>query len=1070
MTKSHRPDSPNFFRTFLLVFSTFLFCIQMMFGQATGRIGGTVLDSSGGVITGTTVTCTNVATGLSRTTETSSAGTFVFPDLPIGQYQVDVKKQGFRPLRTENVVLVTGQSLDMQLSLQVGDVNQAVEVTAEGELMQTTSSTVQSSVTQRQMVDLPLNGRNALQLTILTPGTVMTDVGTEAGQQDNRGIAVNGLRTTQNNFQLDGTIYTNRFFDSVPTMPNPDTLEEFTIKTSAYSAEFGGAGALVQLSTRSGSNEYHGTVFEFFRNTQLNARNFFQLTRPPYKQNQFGGAFGGPIRRNKAFFFVSAQDQVQRAAPSGISITPPSVAQRQGDFSALLPKTVIIDPAAGNSPFPGNIVPINRFNSVSQKVADIYLPLPNSGTQWVGSQLKHVDDLQWLAKVDMMLSSNNHFSARYFNDENDFWRTFNAPTGFYAANYFLNQSATITDTHIFSPTTTGAFYFSFGRFARTQVPQAPGLKSLQDLGVQVPLGTSIPIFPGVRANISGFVNVFSGGALRQYPTSFVWKATGTKMAGAHTLNFGVEFERTRVDVNDYSYVPGDNTFNGQVTGNAVSDFFLGYPSQFFQDNGRTLYLRESRPSLFFQDDWKVSRQFTVNLGVRWEPWLAPIDQNNALTAFAPGKQSVVAPNAPLGLLFPGDAGVADSIFKHNWKTIAPRIGFAWNVSGDGKTVIRGGAGIFYSFPEGLLYQRTNATQPTDLYLSIPNPPSFTNPYQGFPGGNPFPRAHIQPSQFASYKFILPVSGGMLDPSSKVGYTENWNLTVERQLRSNMVLTVAYVGNHGVNIMGSRQLNPALYYSGATVAQENNHRLFPGMGAVEYASSYEYAHYHSLQTSLTQRLTRGLTLLGNVVWSKTIDNNSSAAEGVAGPHNPFNFDSARGPADFDQKFRFNLSTVYNTPHLNMKGVGNTVLNDWQINVITAILSGMPFTVTSGTDRSISGIGNDYADLVGNATRPAGADQLAQYFNTAAFTPAALGTFGNLGRNVLRAPGSFNMDISLFKNFKFTEKRYLQFRAEAFNIENRANFSAPTSALNSGTFGKITAAADPRVLQFALKLAF
>lgn len=318
----------------------------------------------------------------------------------------------------------------------------------------------------------------------------------------------------------------------------------------------------------------------------------------------------------------------------------------------------------------------------------------------------------------------------------------------------------MTDTQIFSPTLTGAFFVSFGRFARTQVPQAPGLKSLQDLGVQVPLGTSIPIFPGVRANISGFVNVFSGGALRQYPTSFVWKATGTKMAGAHTLNFGLEFERTRVDVNDYSYVPGDNTFNGQVTGNAVSDFFLGYPSQFFQDNGRTLDLRESRPSLFFQDDWKVRRQFTVNLGVRC-----------------------------------------------GWR------------------------------------RSTSATQPTDLYLSIPNPPSFTNPYQGFPGGNPFPRAHIQPSQFASYKFILPVSGGMLDPSSKVGYTENWNLTLERQLRSNMVLTVAYVGNHGVNIMGSRQLNPALYYPGATVAQENNHRLFPGMGAVEYASSYEYTHYH-----------------------------------------------------------------------------------------------------------------------------------------------------------------------------------------------------------------------------------
>lgn len=1069
MTKSHRLYSHKF----LLIFLTVLCCLfssQVLFGQATGRIGGTVTDASGSVVPGVAVTCTNTGTGLTRKADSSSGGAFVFPDLPIGQYQVEMQKQGFRPQRMESIALVTGQILDIQVSLQVGDLTQAVEVTAEGELMQTTSSTVQSSVTQRQMVDLPLNGRNALQLTILTPGTVMTDVGTEAGQQDNRGIAVNGLRTTQNNFQLDGTIYTNRFFDSVPTMPNPDTLEEFTIKTSAYSAEFGGAGALVQLSTRSGTNEFHGTAFEFFRNTKLNARNFFQLTRPPYKQNQFGGAFGGPIRRNKAFFFVSVQDQVQRAAPSGISITPPTAAQRQGDFSALLPKTVIVDPANGNTPFPGNIIPISRFNSVSQKVADLYLPLPNRGTQWVGTQFKHVDDLQWLAKVDQMITSTNHLSARYFNDENDFWRTFNAPTGFYAANYFLNQSAAVTDTQIFSPTLTGSLFLSFGRFARTQVPQAPGLKTLQDLGVQVPLGTAVPVFPGVRANISGFVNVFSGGALRQYPTSFVWKASGTKLLSSHTMNFGFEFERTRINVNDYSYVPGDNAFNGQVTGNAVSDFFLGYPSQFFQDNGRTLYLRGSRPSLYFQDDWKVSRQFTVNIGVRWEPWLAPIDKNNALTAFVPGRQSVVAPNAPLGLLFPGDAGITASVFKHNWMAFAPRAGFAWNVGGDGKTVIRGGAGIFYSFPEGLLYQRTNATQPTDLYLSIPNPASFTNPYLGFPGGNPFPRPHILPGQFATYKFILPVSGGMLDPASRVGYTENWNLTVERQLRSNLVFTAAYVGNHGVNIMGSRQLNPALYSPGATVGQENSHRLYPGMGAVEYASSYEYAHFHSLQLSLNQRLTRGLTLLGNLVWSKTIDNNSSAAEGGTGPHNPFNFNSARGPADFDQKFRFNLSTVYNTPHVHVTGVGNALLNDWQVNVITAIMSGMPFTIVSGTDRSISGIGNDYADLVGDPTRVVGANQVAQYFNTGAFVPAAIGTFGNLGRNSMRAPGLFNMDVSIFKNFKFTEKRYLQFRAEAFNIENRANFAPPTSALNSGTFGKITAASDARVLQFALKLAF
>jgi hypothetical protein len=1047
----------------------FFLATQLLFAQATGRISGTVTDSSGAVVPGATVTCAQVQTRETRNALTTSAGVFAFPDLPIGQYTLEVKKPGFRLQRIEQVTLVTGQTLDLLLALQVGEVSQTIDVTAETGLLQTASATVQSSVTEKQIMDLPLNGRNALQLTTLTPGTVMTDVGTESGQQDNRGIAVNGLRTTQNNFQMDGTNYTNRFFDSVPTMPNPDTLEEFTIKTSAYSAEFSGAGALVQLSTRSGANDFHGTVFEFLRNTDLNARNFFQLTRPPFKLNQYGGTIGGPIRRNRMFFFGSAQDQAQRSAPSGVSITTPSAAQRQGDFSALLPK-VITDPANSNTPFPGNIIPVSRFNSVSQQVASLYLPLPNSGTQWVGTQFKHVDDLQWLAKFDWVVTASNHLSARYFWDEDDFWRTFNAPNGFYAANYFLNQTATLTDTQIFGPTLTGTFSFSFGKFSRTQVPQAPGLKSLQDLGVQVPLGTAVPIFPGIRSNIAGYVNVFSGGALRQHPTSFVWKANGIKTWGPHTMSFGFEFERTRVNVMDYSYTPGDNTFNGQVTGNAVTDFFLGYPSQFFQDNGRILYLRQNRPALYFQDDWKVTKGFTLNLGLRWEPWLPPVDQNDALTAFVPGVQSRVAPNAPLGLVFPGDPGIQDSVFQHSWKTFAPRAGFAYNVGGTSKTVIRGGAGIFYTLPVALLYQRTNATQPTDLYLSIPNPPSFTNPYLGFPGGDPFPRAHIPRSALANYQFILPVSGGMLDPSSRAGYTENWNLTVERQLLSDLVLSVAYVGNHGVNIMGSRQLNPALYQPGYTVSQENSHRLYPGMGAVEYASSYVWAHFQSMQVSLNQRLKHGLALFSNFVWSKTIDNTSSAAEGNSG-HNPLNLDASKGLADFDQKVRVNISALYVTPHLAYTGVRNVLFNDWQLNVITAIQSGMPFTVLSGTDRSVSGIGNDYGDQVlGNAARPAGVDQLQEYFNTAAYAPAALGTYGNAGRNSLRGPGFFEVDTSIFKNFKFTEKRFLQFRAEAFNIENRANFQAPSATISSGTYGRITAAYDPRVLQFALKLFF
>ncbi len=417
----------------------------------------------------------------------------------------------------------------------------------------------------------------------------------------------------------------------------------------------------------------------------------------------------------------------------------------------------------------------------------------------------------------------------------------------------------ITDTQVFSPTLTATFAASAGRFARTQTPQAPGLQSLQDLGQNVPLGSpGESIFPGIRANISGFVDIFSGGALTQDSTSFDYKASAVKVLNAHTISFGVEYERDRIDMDDYSYTPGDNTFNGERTaapagaalpagatksGSALADFYLGLDSQFFQDNGRKAYLRVNRPSLYVQDDWKVTRQLTLNLGLRWDPWLPPTDLNDTLVGFEPGFQSTIAPDAPPGLVFQGDAGLQASVFKKNWKDFAPRVGFAWNVNGSGQTVVRAGYGIFYGFPEGLLYQRPDAMQPIDLYLSYPAPPpAWDNIYEGYPGGNPFPRGHVSPDQFATYKFELPVSGGVLDPGSKVNYTQNWNLAVEQQLPHDFAFSIAYVGNHGAHIMGSRQFNPAVYIPGtlpngqpaSTVGNENSRRIYTGLGAVELA--------------------------------------------------------------------------------------------------------------------------------------------------------------------------------------------------------------------------------------------
>jgi hypothetical protein len=1062
--------------------------------QAVGVLRGTVVDSSGALVTEVNVSATNTETGVTRAAKSNAEGIFVFPDLPIGPYTLQLAKQGFRTQQRTGVTLLTGQVIDAPFTLPAGEALQTVEVTTASAQLQTASSSIQTTIDAKQISELPLNGRNALQLTTLTPGTALTATGTEAGQQDNTGLVVNGLRATQSTYLLDNAIYNNRFFDSVPILPNPDALQEFTIQSSNYSAEFPGGGALVQLSTRSGTNHIHGSAYEYIRNTVLNAYNRFPARdasgnpiKPPFKLNQFGGTAGGPIIRDKTFFFFAAEDLEQRSSANPVSFVIPTAAQMSGNFSALTTAgTQLYNPATGQ-PYAGNVI-TGGASALSQAVYKTYLAglNPDSTGRVTLSPNQNISSTQYLVKIDHQISANNHLSGRYFYNQDNFQRSFTAPTGFYAANAFRNQSLVLSDTHIFSPTFTGTVTVAAGRFARTQVPQAPGLHSLQDLGQQVPLGTPISLFPGIRSNIAGFVNIFSGGTLAQAATTFDYKVAFVKTVRSHTLNFGGGWERSYINANDYSYVPGDNTFSGARTaaptgvtlptgfkssGSAVADFYLGYESSFFQDNGRTLYLRENRPNLYLQDDWKVSRNLTVNAGVRWDPWLPPMDENTSLVGFQAGAQSTVAPNAPVGLLFLGDKGVQNSIFRKNFKDFGPRVGFAYNVGGKGKLVLRGAYGLFFGFPEGLLYQRTNQTQPRNFGITIPNPTSAWDNVYGS-AGTPFPRAKTPLSQFGTYVFTLPVSGGALDPNSKVATIQDRNLTVEAQLTPSLAVSVAYVGNHVQHVMGSRQLNPAAYGPGATLANTQARRIYQGLGAVEIASSYEYSDYNGLQVNVTRRVSNGLHVLTNLTWAKIIDNSSSAIEGNVGPANPFNLNSSRGPADFDVNLRYNLALVYDIPSARVPKWAGAIINGWQANTILNATTGSPFTVLSGTDRSLSGVGGDYADRIGDPTRPAGVSSVTQYFNTAAFQQAATGTFGNAGRNSLRGPGALSFDASAAKTFTLTERYRLQFHAQAFNAINRANLNNPNSTVSAGTasFGKITGSGSPRVLQFALRFMF
>jgi hypothetical protein len=1109
--------------------------VRSAHAQSTGTFTGTVVDATGAAIPGATVTIKSPETGLTRTVESNTTGNYAFPDVPIGSYGITITKAGFDTQKRAATQLLTGQTVGLDIVLTIGSTVENIEVTTDTQEIKT--SEVSTTVNKEQMQDLPLNGRNPLTLTQLTPGATLTNVGTESGQEDNVGLTVNGLRATENNFLLDNALYIDRFFDSVPILPSPDALQEFTIQATNFSAQYAGAGALVQLSTRSGTNAIHGSAYEFFRNTVLDSYGYFlaknpvtqQVTRAPYKLNQFGGTIGGPVviphvynGRDKTFFFFSAEDKQQRAAPTTSSYNLPTAANVTGDFGNLCPNGFdATGLCTGTAAVPGTqlfdpvtraFIPRNKITTpidkLSSNVYNTFLAsqpgIPNGLTNiYRFFQNTNVDSTQYLVHMDHQIGSKNHLSGRYFYNQDNFQRPFAAPTGFFASNLFRNQALTISDTQIFSPTLTLTLFATADRFARTQIPIAPGLITLQSLGYNVPLGTTtITIFPGIRDNISGYVNVFSGGALKQNSTEFEYKGELVKLLGHNTITTGGDLERTRIDAVDFSYVPGDNTFDGGRTavpagvtlpanvkggGNAYADFYTGYETSFFQDNGRKFYLREWRPSLFVQDDYKATPSLTINAGVRWDPWIPAIDKNNTLVGFVPGFKSTIAPNAPVGLQFNGDPGSRPGVYHNAYGDFAPRIGFAYNINGTAKTVVRGAFGIFFGFPEGLLYQRTDALQPVDLYLNIPGPPQWDNIYAGFPGGDPFPRGQINPSQFANYQFITPVSGGVLDPASKVAYTENYNLTVEQQLPFGIALSVGYVGNHAVHVMGSRQFNPAVCAAGApcanqnnstcttcTIMNENTRRLYPGLGAVEIAQSYEYANFNSLQMVAQRRVARNLTVFANYVYSKSMDNVSAASEGNTGPHNPFNLASGYGPADFNQTNRFNASINYLLPRYSGNLLAKAVLNGWQANAIIQSQSGLPYNPTSGTDRSLSNIGNDYADIVpGVSTAPPAGSGHLTWFNKNAFSPAAVGTFGNVARNSLVGPRFNDVDASLFKDLFEHNSIHAQLRAEGFNMFNHTNLGQPTVAANSANFGLITGTATnytPRVFQFALKVLF
>jgi len=1060
----------------LLLWVPFVFVLAAAFPavahaqNTSASISGTAIDPTGGVLPGVQVTCKNVRTGVSQETVSNQVGIFRFSDLPIGQYELTLTLMGFQTLKRPDIALITGQQLDLKLTMQAGGLETTVNVTESIPITQTSSSTVQTSMTVRQVQELPLNGRNPLQLVVLTAGAAVTDAGTITGQQDNRGVTVNGLRATQNNWRLDGSNYNNRFFGSAPVLPNPDTLEEFTVQSANYSARTAGAGALVELATRSGTNQFHASAFEFLRDTSLNANDFFAnkagRDKPPFKLNQYGGTAGGSIIQNKTFYFGAYQGTKRRSSPGVNTIRSLTAAERAGNFSDYT--GTIKDPFTGVA-YAGNIVPTNKIDPTVLKILNDMLPLPNSGVNLVFPNSQDLDDDQVTARVDHQISSRNRLTFRYFYDANRFQRPFAAPPGFYAKNDFRNQSVLFRDSHIVNSSFMLTFSGSWSKFQRVQEPIAPGMKTIQDYGVNAKQSITTDFFPGVRF-MSSLFNLFSGGGLEQTPQTYDFHVTGVWSKGRHNIQAGTDITIDKLYVLDASFTVGTWTFNGSRTGYLPADIMMGSPSAFNQDSGRTLNLTEKKYHFWVQDDWKVGARLTLNAGLRWEPWTPSTDTLHNLVGFVKGQQSTQAPDAPLGMVYPGDAGISQAVFPSDYSAVAPRIGFAYDLKGDSKWVVRGGYGVFYIDPPTTLYTRTVSTQPSVLTVNITNPYSFFDPYNGVSGGNPYPFARVQPENFGTFKYVKPVSGGVLDPSSTKGYSQNWNMTLEHQLLKDLVLSFAYVGNKGSNILGALELNPAVYAPGATTSTTNARRIYAGMGAMEVASPFQRSRYDSFQFTATKRSASGLTILGTYVYSVNKDNSSSTVEGSGTyPRSSANPEIDYNYSDFDVRHRMNMSVVYDLPW-KLNGAAGAVLNDWQANMIMVARSGLPYSVLSGTDRSLTGIGRDNADQVGDITPAAGSDVLV-WFNAAAFAPAALGTYGNTARNGFRGPGAFTVDMALARNFPIGPKAKLQFRIESFNLFNTTNFNNPNATYTAGSnFGKITGAGDPRVFQLGVKFTF
>jgi hypothetical protein len=1090
----------------IVVLMMFVWGGRVLFAQATGQVSGVVYDPAGHVVSGAEVELTSAATAAVRTASAAGDGAYAFPLVGPGIYQLKATATGFKTIRVDKVEVQVNGTSRIDLHLQPGGVVEEVTVTGAAPLVETGNATLGTVVTHQAVVDLPLNGRSFAQLGTLIPGVIAAPAAlggangnaTPGGFGNTTGsFNVNGMRNQSNSFLLDGAPNNDSFNSGFVMRPPPDAIEEFKIMTHSYDAQYGrSAGAIVNVVTRSGSNQWHGSVWEFNREAALAARNYFAVTKPNYQQNQFGGTAGGRLIRDRLFVFGFYEGFRLKDATSNVLNQPvPSAAMRRGDFSEL--STKIIDPTTGQQfSYQGhpNVIDPARISPVSAFLLTSYIPLPNAPDNYYTAAPANIDNRD-MGGIRVDLKAGAHaVLGRYMRSHQNLFGPI-TPSNFAPAGnrqLMTLQDAMGSDTWVIN-----ARMINVARYARQWISGRPNQTSGVDLS------SAGYRFHSTNAQAAGLPNVVVAGyftqgdaqqpfALRNNSVDTISDDL-TWMKGRHTLQFGGEVRRDGIGLLYINRPNGAFTFNANFTGYALADFLLGYPYMFQQGSGDPAMNGTSWTySGYAQDQFRISPKLTIVAGARYEVNRPYTEAKGHLAALHPGQQSTVQPNALVGLVYPGDRDTPAATYYADTNNVSPRFAAIYDPTGEGRTVLRAAYGIYFDtvpgqgdfFQNGTLAPPFQPLQEIDFYQrpgSAASSAWFSDPYRGVStGAVGFPPG-------------LTFIGWSLPHSYKAPRVQHYNLGIEHQFTAQMGVELGYVGTRASQLPVFIEVNPTNVVpsnSAINAYTAGTRAVFPALGLTRPTFSAARSWYDSLQAQWTLRSWHRATATAAYTWSRSIDDvsglnigNDARAVLPVTIGDQASIDRAmereRGNSLFDTRNRFVLSFGYELPRLlGRPGAERLLVGGWQINGIFQAQSGNPFTVvnSSTTAQSLTFRPDRTCNPNDYAKRDVGTG--ATFFDTACFSLPKMGSrvdnsrSGNESRGAVVGPGFNTLDASIFKIFRITETQHADFRFEVFNVFNEAHFAQPGLTYGTSTFGRITSTVgnDSRVVQLAFKYGF